>query len=52
MTEEKIEMLNQLKIKEVHFAWDKYKDKDIILPKLRLFAERSKITKKTAVTLR
>ena len=46
MTKEKIEMLNQIKIKEIHFAWDKYKDKDIILPKLRLFAEHSKIHKK------
>ena len=46
MTKEKIEMLNQIKMKEIHFAWDKYKDKDIILPKLRLFAEHSKIHKK------
>ena len=46
MTKEKIEMLNQIKIKEIHFAWDKYSDKDIILPKLRLFAEHSKIHKK------
>jgi hypothetical protein len=46
MTKEKIEMLNQIKIKEIHFAWDKYSDKDIILPKLRLFAEHSKILKK------
>lgn len=41
MTKEKIEMLNQIRIKEIHFAWDKYSDKDIILPKLRLFAEHS-----------
>lgn len=45
MTKEKIEMLNQIKLKEIHFAWDKYSDKDIILPKLRLFAEHSKISK-------
>lgn len=42
MTPEKIEMLNQIKIKEIHFAWDKYKDKDAILPKLRLFADNYK----------
>ena len=41
MTKEKIEMLNQIKIREIHFAWDRYSDKDIILPKLRLFAEHS-----------
>lgn len=32
-------MLNQLKIKEIHFAWDRYEDKDKVLPKLRLFAQ-------------
>ena len=46
MTKEKVEMLNQIKIKEIHFAWDRYSDKDIILPKLRLFAEHSKAHKK------
>lgn len=39
MTEEKAEMLNQVKIKEIHFAWDRYQDKDKILPKLKLFAD-------------
>ena len=46
MTKEKIEMLNQIKIKEIHFAWDKYKDKDIILPKLRLFMKHQILLKK------
>lgn len=41
MTEEKIELLNRIKIKEIHFAWDRYQDKDKILPKFRLFAEKS-----------
>lgn len=41
MTQEKIEMLNQIKIKEIHFAWDKYHDKEMILPKFKLFAEHS-----------
>lgn len=39
MTEEKAEMLSKIKIKEIHFAWDRYQDKDIILPKLKLFSE-------------
>lgn len=39
MTEEKIEMLRQIKIKEIHFAWDRYEDKDRVLPKLDLFAK-------------
>ena len=39
MTKDKIEMLKQIKTKSVHFAWDRYEDKDIVLPKLRSFAE-------------
>lgn len=38
MTREKALLLNQIKIKEIHFAWDRYADKDKILPKLKLFA--------------
>ena len=38
MTEEKARLLNQIKIKEIHFAWDRYGDKEKILPKLKLFA--------------
>lgn len=41
MTEEKIAMLNQIRIKEIHFAWDRYQDKDKILPKFKLFSEKS-----------
>ena len=39
MTEEKIEMLKQIRIKEIHFAWDRYEDKEMILPKFQLFAK-------------
>ena len=39
MTDEKTEMLKQMKIKQVHFAWDKYEDKEKILPKLKMFQE-------------
>ena len=38
MTKEKALLLNQIKIKEIHFAWDRYGDKEKILPKLKLFA--------------
>lgn len=44
MTEEKAEMLSAIKIKEIHFAWDRYQDKDIILPKFKMFAEKANIT--------
>ena len=39
MTERKAEMISKLKIKEIHFAWDRYKDGAVILPKLKMFAE-------------
>lgn len=42
MTKRKIELLNKIKIKEIHFAWDRYKDGRIILPKLKLYAENCK----------
>ena len=37
MTKEKAEYIKQMKIKEIHFAWDRYEDKNEILPKLELF---------------
>ncbi len=39
MTPEKAEMLKQINIKSIHFAWDRWEDKDIILPKFRMFKE-------------
>lgn len=39
MTEEKCELLNKIRIKEIHFAWDRYEDKDKVLPRLKMFAE-------------
>lgn len=43
MTEEKAEMIKKLKIKELHFAWDRYEDKDIVLPKFKMFKEKTNI---------
>lgn len=42
MTEEKAEMISKLKVKAVHFAWDRYEDKDTILSKFQMFKEISK----------
>ncbi len=42
MTEEKAMMLKQIKQKVVHFAWDRYEDKEIIIPKLKLFKDITK----------
>lgn len=39
MTEEKAEMLCQCKIDQIHFAWDRYEDKDIVVPKFKMFRE-------------
>lgn len=41
MTPEKAIALQKCKIKEIHFAWDRYEDRNKILPKLELFAEYS-----------
>ena len=49
MTDEKIEMLQQIKVSLIHFAWDRYEDKDIILPKLKHFSEKTKWNRKTLV---
>lgn len=39
MTEEKAEMISMVKTRTLHFAWDKYQDKEAIVPRLRLFRE-------------
>lgn len=39
MTEEKTEMIKRMKVKRIHFAWDNYEDKDVVIPKLRAFKE-------------
>ena len=39
MTEEKALMIKGIKTKNIHFAWDRYEDKDSIIPKLRMFKE-------------
>lgn len=37
ITEEKALMIKQIRTKNIHFAWDRYEDKDIIVPKLKAF---------------
>ena len=39
MTREKIEYIRQMKIKTIHFAWDRYEDKEVIIPKFKMFKE-------------
>lgn len=42
MNRDKIGALNNVKIKEIRFAWDRYEDKDVILTKLEEFARYCK----------
>lgn len=39
MTEEKAEMIKRISIKSIHFAWDRYEDKDKIVPKFKAFKD-------------
>lgn len=39
MTEVKAELLKKMKIERVHFAWDRYEDKEEIVPKFEAFQE-------------
>lgn len=49
MTEEKAEMLKKIKMKQLHFAWDRYQDKDTILPKFKLFKEITGINERNLI---
>lgn len=42
MTEEMAETIKRIRVKMIHFAWDRYEDKDIVLPKLEMFAKVTK----------
>ena len=39
LNEAMCDMLSELKIKNIHFAWDRYQDGEVILPKLKMFSE-------------
>ena len=49
MTEEKAEMLKQIKIKQWHFAWDRYQDKEKILPKFKMFKDITGINERNLI---
>ena len=49
MTEEKAEMVKQIKIKQWHFAWDRYEDKDKILPKFKMFKDITGINERNLI---
>ena len=39
LTKDKCSAINRIRIKEIHFAWDRYEDKTRVLPKLEMFAD-------------
>ena len=39
INDKKAELLRQMKVKSIHFAWDRYDDKDKIVPKFKMFQE-------------
>lgn len=49
MTKEKSEMIGKIRIKELHFAWDRYLDKKAIIPKLEAFREISTVHQKKLI---
>ena len=49
MTEEKAKMIKSMKTKELHFAWDRYEDKEIILPKFKMFKEITGISERKLI---
>lgn len=49
MTEEKAEMLRNVKTKDLHFAWDRYQDKDLIIPKFKQFKEITGINERNLI---
>lgn len=44
MTEDKSIALSKLKMKEVHFAWDRYQDKEMVLSGIKLFLKYNRIS--------
>lgn len=49
MTEEKAKMLAQVKTKQLHFAWDRYQDKEMILPKFQMFKEYTNMNERSLI---
>lgn len=49
MTDDKAKMLKQVKLKNLHFAWDRYADKDDVVPKFRTFKEISGIRERDLI---
>ena len=42
MTEEKAHMIDSMRVKDIHFAWDNFDEEDLILRKLDLFSRETR----------
>lgn len=49
MTEDRARLIKQMKIKKLHFAWDRYEDKDIVVPKFKMFKEVTGINERNLI---
>lgn len=49
MTDKKAQAINKLKIRELRFAWDRYQDKEVILPMFEKFRSISSINQHNLV---
>lgn len=49
MTEEKADLIKQMKIKQIHFAWDRYQEKDTITEKLKMFKEYTQMARQKLI---
>ena len=49
MTEEKARLIKLMKIKYIHLAWDRYEDKEIIIPKFKMFKEITQLDKRKLI---
>lgn len=49
MSVEKADMLKRIKTSNIHFAWDRYQDKDVILPKFKMFKEITGISERKLI---
>lgn len=49
ITEEKAAMLKQIMMKQLHFAWDRYQDRDIIVPKFKMFKDITGINERNLI---
>ena len=49
MDKKKAEMLSKIKTKSLHFAWDRYSEKEKILPKFKMFRDLTSINERNLV---